>query len=244
MRFRVLSYNIHKCIGGLDRRYRPERVADTIAHYEADFVLLQEVDNGVPRSQMHRQVDWLGDALDYPHRAFQSNVTLRTGSYGNAVLSRVPLEEVTDVDLTIPLKKRRQGLVVRASLHDREHRRTVVIANVHLGLAGFERVIQLRRLLADHSIAHLRHATPLVVAGDFNDVWGTLGQRTLIPHGFAAALGDVRTFPAALPVRPLDRVYFRGELRLCSGFAGHLKVSRQASDHLPVIADFEIRSPR
>jgi len=31
MKLRVLSYNIHKCIGGLDRRYRPERIVETIA---------------------------------------------------------------------------------------------------------------------------------------------------------------------------------------------------------------------
>ena len=63
MRFRLLTYNIHKGIGGIDRRYRPERVVEAIAHCQPDIVLLQEVDDGVPRSSHHRQVDLLGDAL-------------------------------------------------------------------------------------------------------------------------------------------------------------------------------------
>ena len=31
MKLRLLTYNVHKCIGGLDRRYRPERVWSVIA---------------------------------------------------------------------------------------------------------------------------------------------------------------------------------------------------------------------
>ena len=68
MRFRLLTYNIHKGIGGVDRRYRPERIVETIGHYEPDIVFLQEVDDGVPRSRRDRQVDLLAEALELPHR--------------------------------------------------------------------------------------------------------------------------------------------------------------------------------
>jgi endonuclease/exonuclease/phosphatase family metal-dependent hydrolase len=36
MHLRLLSWNIHKCIGGVDRKYDPDRVVATIAHYEPD----------------------------------------------------------------------------------------------------------------------------------------------------------------------------------------------------------------
>ena len=49
MRLRILSWNIHKCIGGLDRRYRPERVVDVIAHHAPELVMLQEVANSAGR---------------------------------------------------------------------------------------------------------------------------------------------------------------------------------------------------
>jgi endonuclease/exonuclease/phosphatase family metal-dependent hydrolase len=216
----------------------PERVAETIAHYNPDLALLQEVDDGVPRSRRHRQVDWFAEQLGYAYHAFQSNVKLREGSYGNAMLSRFPLDELTHVDLTIPMKKRRQALIARLHLRDGEHMRSVVVANVHLGLAGFERAMQIRRLLGHHCINHLRHATPTIIGGDFNDVWRRLGRQLLEPIGFRCALGKTNTFPAAYPVRALDRVFFRGDLALESSFAGHVQVARRASDHLPVVVDF------
>ena len=105
MHIRVASYNIHKCIGGVDRRYRPERIIEVLAHYSPDVVLLQEVDDGVPRSRRERQIDLLAKTLGYDHVAFQANVTLREGVYGDGILSRFAIREAHDVDLTIPLKK-------------------------------------------------------------------------------------------------------------------------------------------
>ena len=116
MDFRLLTYNIHKGIGGVDRRYRPERIIETIAHCEPDIVCLQEVDDGVPRSRHDRQVDLLGDALDLPHRLYQRNVSLRKGCYGNAILSRFPLSDAQDLDLSITLKKRRRAIACHCRL--------------------------------------------------------------------------------------------------------------------------------
>ena len=50
MRLRILTYNIHRAIG-LDRRFRPERIVRILDHYKADVCLLQEVDEGAPRSR-------------------------------------------------------------------------------------------------------------------------------------------------------------------------------------------------
>jgi endonuclease/exonuclease/phosphatase family metal-dependent hydrolase len=238
--FRLMTYNIHKGIGGVDRRYRPERIVTTIARYRPDIVLLQEVDDGVPRSSLDRQVDLLGDALGFRHRAFQRNVTLRRGCYGNAILSRFPLSDVHDLDLTIPLKKRRQALVAHCRLQWEHHSRTILIFNTHLGLAGFERVMQLRRIVSSEALKHTHKSTPAIIAGDFNDVWGGLGKTVLEPAGFTLASGTSKTFPAVLPMRTLDRVYFRGALTLDHSLVSHTKLSKQASDHLPVIVDFDV----
>ena len=64
MRVRALTWNIHKAIGGIDRKYRPDRVIEVIGHYAPDIVFLQEVDEGCRRSRQDRQVDLIGDALD------------------------------------------------------------------------------------------------------------------------------------------------------------------------------------
>lgn len=238
MRFRLVTYNIHKGIGGVDRLYRPERVIETIAHCEPDIVLLQEVDDGVPRSRRDRQVDLLAEGLSLPHRAFQRNVVLREGHYGNAILSRFPLYDIRHLELTVPMKKRRRALAAHCRLRFEGHQHTLLVFNLHLGLAGFERTLQLRRLLTSDILKHVHATTPVIAAGDFNDVWGRLGRRLLEPMGFLPASGPVKTFPAFLPMRPLDRIYFRGPLQLDHSFASRTTMAREASDHLPMVADF------
>ncbi len=240
MHFRLLTYNIHKGIGGVDRRYRPERIIEVVTHCQPDLVLLQEVDDGVPRSNGHRQVDLLGDALGLPHRAYQANVALKQGCYGNAILSRFPLYDIRDLDLAIPLKKRRRALIAHCRVHADGHDRTMVVFNFHLGLAGFERNIQLRRFLRSDVLTHSHRRTPVVAAGDFNDVWGTLGRRQLASVGFRSATTKIKTFPAVLPMRPLDRIFFRGDLELHHTYAARTAIAKQASDHLPMVADFQL----
>lgn len=243
MRFRLLTYNIHKCIGGMDRKYHPDRVIEVLSHYQPDIALLQEVDDGVPRSSHHRQVDLLGDALDYRYRAYQKNVRLKTGDYGNAILSRFPLFDVNHVDLTVPMKKRRRALIAHCRVHHEGHTRRMLLMNVHLGLAGYERTIQARRLLTTDVLTHTHHHTPVLIGGDFNDVFGVLGRRVLEPRGFLAAVRNQKTFPAVLPLRPLDRVFYRGDVSHHHTFAGHSEAAREASDHLPLVVDFDLQPP-
>ena len=240
MRVRLVTYNIHKGIGGVDRRYDLSRVVDVLNSYEPDIVLLQEVDDGVPRSRRDVQVRLLAEATGLSHLAFQHNVKLKIGHYGNAILSRYPLHEIDDVDLTIRFKKRRRALVARCRVTHEHHARTLLLANVHLGLAEFERRIQVRRLLADDHLRRLRRMTPCVIAGDFNDVWGKTGRLPLREAGFAPAAKKIKTFPAAMPIRPLDRAYVRGDVCVTGAFAGHSKVAREASDHRPLVVDLEL----
>lgn len=239
MQFRLLTYNIHKGIGGIDRRYRLERVIEVIAAHDADVLFLQEVDDGVPRSRRDRQVDVIGDALGLPHRAFQANVTLTKGVYGNAIVSRFPLHDVHDLDLTIPLKKRRRALVADCVIRA-EHQHTVLLVNAHLGLAGFERRMQVRRVLAHLDALHLRRATPRVFGGDFNEAWRTLGRRLLEPAGFRPSGSRTATFPAAMPVRQLDHVAHAGSVAVSHTFVGHSTLARYASDHLPLVVDLAL----
>jgi len=242
MRLRVMTWNIHKGIGGIDRRYRPERIVEVIAHYRPDTVFLQEVDEGARRSSFHRQVDVLGDALGLRHRCFGPNVRLRLGPghYGNAILSRWPLYDARNVDLTVPPKKPRGALYARCRVRNGRYARTLALYNLHLGLAGYERKRQLQRFLASHPFAQLHRRTPILVGGDFNDFYGTLGRRHLEPAGFRRAGALQHTYPAILPVRPLDGLYMRGDLVCTHCFSSRLQLTREASDHLPLVADVEM----
>jgi endonuclease/exonuclease/phosphatase family metal-dependent hydrolase len=241
---RLLTWNIHKCIGGVDRRYAPGRIAAVLRHYDPDVLLMQEVDDGVPRSAGDRQVDLLGDVLDYAHRAFGPNVWLSAGCYGNATLSKHRIVEQRNLDLTFPLKKPRGALYTELEVHAQDHRFTLHVVNLHLGLAGVERRWQVRRLLELPVLAALDTHSRLVIAGDTNDWVGTLAGGMLGREGFQCVTGRgtraTRTFPSWGPVGALDRVFLRGPLHCEHHFSGKLDLARLASDHLPIVADLAL----
>lgn len=240
MQFRILSYNIHKGIGGIDRKYKPERIIETIQSYEPDIVLLQEVTDGSKRSRYHRQVDLLGDELNFEHRLFQPNVKRKIGCYGNAILSHFPLSNAENINLTVPPKKRRNGLAAHVQISHGNLTRKVIIVNVHLGLAAYERAIQVCRLTESDYINKARADTPVLLGGDFNDVWENLCRKVLNAEGFISMPKKAKTFPAVYPARCLDRVFHRGSIKVINSYAGHTKLAREASDHLPIIVDFKI----
>ena len=249
MRFRVLSYNIHRAIG-VDRRFRPERIVSIIDNYRPDIVLLQEVDEGAPRSRELDLARELATDLGFPYRAVGHNVTLRKGRYGNATLSKYPILSERNIDLTIDLWKRRgcqhTAIELRSTdAHGHHHHRRLDVFNLHLGLSAGQRARQVELLARSSEMAALPPSAACLVGGDFND-WRSL----LVPFltggmNFRSATDSatgrpLRTYPSFFPRGPLDRIYYRGPLALLNAHRCRLQLSRLASDHLPIVADFEI----
>lgn len=239
-RLRVASWNIHKGIGGVDRRYRIERVIEVLQHQRLDMLLLQEVAEGMPSTLYHDQLELLSLALGMSHVAYGREHRFRVGGYGNAIISRFPLSDSQRVDLTIGWRKKRGVICARAHVPIGKHLRSLVVFNLHLGLAGSERAAQMRKFLTCHPFSGLHSHTPIVVGGDMNDLWGTIGDRFLSPVGFVRAGRRFNTFPALLPMRPLDAIFYRGDLRPVHYGPARGALARAASDHLPLIAELEM----
>jgi endonuclease/exonuclease/phosphatase family metal-dependent hydrolase len=234
-----MSWNIHKGVGGTDRRYDLGRTLEVIEHYAPDIALLQEVAQDIPSLRSDDQVARLVAATGH-HAAFHPEHRFRHGGYGNLILSRFPLHDIRHLDLTIGWRKKRGVLQVHARIPIGEHVRSLVVHNLHLGLAGSERGQQLLRLLESELLSRLQHDTPTLIAGDLNDLWGSLGPRFLAPHGFARVGALTATFPAVFPLRPLDGMFVRGDLAVRHGEVSRMKLAAAASDHRPIVADFEI----
>lgn len=241
MQLSVVSWNIHKGIGGIDRRYRIDRVISVLAGVAPDIALLQEVTDGLPRAHFHDQAALLAEALDMHHVAFGPQHRFSIGGYGNAILSRWPLSHIEHVDLTIGKRKKRGAIVAHCRLRFGEHTKSVVLCNLHLGLAGSERDQQLERFLSCGPITRLHADTAVVVGGDLNDLWGSLGPRFLDPAGFSRVGRMVNTFPAAMPIRPLDGIFVRGNFRSRACRSLYDPLTRQASDHLPLFCELDLR---
>jgi endonuclease/exonuclease/phosphatase family metal-dependent hydrolase len=240
MHLRVLTWNIHKGIGGLDRRYSLERIVALVNYHAPDIALLQEVCEDLPRAGSDDQVLLLSEALEMPHVAFSRQHRFRVGGYGNLILSRWPLQDIQEVDLTISWRKKRGALQARARVRRGARSRSVIVHNLHLGLAGSERAEQLRRFLSSDPFRGLHQRTPVILGGDLNDLWGTLGPRFLAPAGFSRAGNLANTFPAALPLRPLDGLFVRGDIKPARCHTCGSRLAREASDHRPLVADFTL----
>jgi len=245
MRLRILSYNIHRAIG-VDRRFRPNRIAKIILHHNADIVLLQEVDVGVPRSKRMDLSETLAELTGYPYRAIGLNVKLRKGMYGNATLSRHPIIAEKNIDLTIDKRKSRGCLYTQVSLPSRKQNAILSIFNLHLGISFRERPRQLGRIVRSPEFSGLDVTAPCIMAGDFNDLWKRLAPMLTEILGFDCATNHkhgyqnaILTYPSFSPANGLDKIFCRG-IHIVKGKRCRLRSAKVASDHLPVIADLII----
>ncbi len=248
MHIRVVTYNIHRAIG-VDRRFRPDRIVDLLRSHDPDVALLQEVDDGVPRSRELDLAKEISGALGFAHYAVGHNVSLRKGKYGNATLSRFPIVRERNIDLTIGSKKRR-GCQHTTLLPEVRagHRHRLEVFNLHLGLSMRERQQQVGRLVRSQEFRRLDEDVPCMLGGDFND-WRSLLRfffveafafRCATDHDGKRGPRAIRTYPAPSPQAGLDKIYYRGSLRLISAHRCAHQASRVASDHLPVICDFQL----
>jgi endonuclease/exonuclease/phosphatase family metal-dependent hydrolase len=238
---RVLSYNIHKGIGGRDRRYRLERVVAVIEHENPDVICLQEVDRNCHRSSMDDQPRLLAEHFRANDHAYQLTFNVKQGGYGNLILSRWPLVSRHHISLRLHRRKPRGAQIVvidtpEGHLH---------LVNTHLGLAEHERHWQLEHLLGHHLFTESLHL-PTLLIGDTNDWRNTLGRAALSRHGFQQVTSPpsrFRSFPAYLAVGSLDKAFAR-DLVVSQARVVHSVASRVASDHLPLVLDFHLERDR
>ncbi len=249
MKIRFATYNIHRAIG-VDRRFRPERIAKILADHDADIVLLQEVDEGAPRSQELDLARELAQRLGYPYLAVGHNVRLKKGRYGNATLSRFPIRRERNIDLTIGRRKRRGCQHATLELPSSSPKALFLeVFNLHLGLVARERQQQVGLLTSSPEFSALDHRTACIVGGDFND-WrsllrpffvDTLDFRCATDRRTQKGPRPIRTYPSFSPRGALDKLYYRGRLHMLKAYRCRHQASKVASDHLPILVDFDLK---
>jgi len=183
--------------------------------------------------------------VQYRYRAVGMNVTLKKGRYGNATLTRFPIGRQHNIDLTIGRRKRRGAQHARLYVPDGGTSIAVDVFNVHLGLSGAERRAQVERLLRAIGPPQAQAPAACIVAGDMND-WPGVLKRQFVRADFQCATNhegsrwSIKSFPSYAPTSGLDKVFYRGPLRVLGAHRSRLKLARIASDHLPIIVDFEL----
>lgn len=228
---RVLSYNIHK-------GFTAAALKESIQQVHADLVLLQEVVGFHQKRPTETQFEYLADGL-WPHNAYGKNAVYTEGHHGNAILSKYPIVQWENEDVSLSRLERRG--ILHATLDVPGLQEHLHVYCVHLGLFENDRAAQIAKICA-RTAAKVPPAAPLIIGGDFND-WrqratAALESKLGLTEAFWSTHGrHARTFPSRLPFFSLDRLYSRG--LACN--SAHLMsggVWRKLSDHLPILAEF------
>lgn len=240
---RVLSYNMHKGFS-LRRKYVLDSIKKVIQATEVDIVFLQEVlGENTKLSKIHKnwpmetQLEYLADSV-WPHYAYGKNAVYEHGHHGNAILSRFPILEFENIDISNNRFERR-GLL-HAVIQTPKIQRLHLIC-VHLDLFEKGRRTQAGQIVK-RIRAHVPENEPLILAGDFNDwsekISNIFLQDLQLREAFHHLYGKhALSFPSVLPLLPLDRIYFRGlQMRQAKCFTG--APWSQLSDHGALIAEF------
>jgi len=235
---RIATYNIHKCVG-LDRRFSPERIVEVLKEIDADVIALQEVLCHSRPNRRDHQAEFIADELGMDFRLGE-NRQIRGGDYGNATLTRFNIASSENYDITVKKYEARGCLWTDINTGTSQ----VQFFNVHMGTSFFERRKQVQRLLDEHIFDSHGAAKNRLIAGDFNEWTSGLTTR-LFKTNFNSVdarlhLGKNRTYPGIMPLVHLDHVYFDADIKLTNAFLHRSKTALIASDHLPVVADFEI----
>lgn len=243
--FRIMTYNVHRCVG-VDGRLDVARIAAVIAQSKPDVVCLQELDVGRARTGGVDQAHAIAMKLGM-HFHFHAAMKVEEERYGDAILTTAPLRVMKAGPLpgsaTIRGLEPRGALWVQLELDGRQ----VQIVNTHLGLVPHEQRAQATALAGPDWLGRGDCADPVILVGDFNATTRYSSYRTLaakLPdaRGRCAAMRATATFPSRFPVLAIDHIFVSPSVEVLRMQTPANRLTRLASDHLPLVADFALRA--
>ena len=228
--FSVMTYNIHHA-EGRDGVIDIERIADVILQADPDLVALQEVDRFVERTGRADQAQQLAE-LTGMFMTFGFAIRYQGGDFGNAVLSKFPLNEVKLHPL--PGEPGEDRTLMEVSFLLPGYSDPIVLLNTHLDTFNKPRTESVPLIL--QVIPDSTHQL-YVLAGDLNDAPGTPVMEALNERLESAAPPHLFTFPSDKPDRQIDHILFSPT----QGWTleqVHVIQEPTASDHAPMMAMF------
>ncbi|MBF0484383.1 MAG: endonuclease/exonuclease/phosphatase family protein [Candidatus Omnitrophica bacterium] len=239
-----MTYNVHSCIG-TDGKISPERIARIIGRHEPDIVALQELDLRRGRTGGFDQPHIIAKQLEMLYH-FHPSFQVEEEAYGNAVLSRLPMEII------------RAGALPRIIKNSMVEPRGAIwtlinvsgikinLINTHFGFFPREGIRQAKALLGPEWLGHPVCQGPVVLCGDFNalpnselhrNIKGVLrdAQLELDDHNPKA------TWFSHYPLGRIDHVFVSPDIEVTNVEVSKTDLDKIASDHLPLIVDIKIK---
>ena len=241
--FTIMTYNVHRLIGN-DRHTSALRIAQVIDSHQPDIVALQEL----PGARFRPEEG--GTALDLAHELAQLESAaglpfMERERCGNVVLSRYPMRLVRAGGLH-PETRRRSAFPRGVLWVEIEICGCLLqVVNTHLGLTPPERSSQAKVLCGPEWLKHPDCRHPVVLCGDFNALPSSAVHKKL-----KEALNDEQeslgfghtewTFPSHYPLVRFDHLFVSPDLSVESLQIPQTKLTRVASDHLPLVVKLRV----
>lgn len=236
----ILCYNIHHANppsepGLIDI----EAIRKVIMQHQPDLVALQEVDVHTGRSgkSLHQS----GELAKQTgmHEYFGKAINHDGGEYGVAILSKYPLSDTKNTPLPTAVGTNGEPRTLAQATLTLASGKKIIFANTHLDAQQNDtnRILQIKRIIE----LLKKESLPLVIAGDFNAVPGSMVMNILDKHFTRSCIGDCPfTIPVINSNKTIDFVAYTPATKF--KLVSHKVIDEQyASDHLPVLVVLELQ---
>lgn len=225
----VLTYNIRNATTDGGQVDFADVVA-TIRLADADFVALQELDSVTGRSKGKDVLRELALLSQY-YPVYASAIDYDGGKYGVGILSKQKPLAVRKIAL--PGREEARVMLV-AEFQD------VMLACTHLSLTDEDRMASAGLILAEAEGS----TKPFLVAGDFNAVPESDFIKQIEREFIVLSPKDKPTFPSRSPKACIDYIAsFKGSGESLLLREAEVMPRGRVSDHLPVLARFQLKTP-
>lgn len=228
---RVMDYNLHNAVN-TEGRVDPEAIARVIEESGADIVGLQEVSRGWLIWGGMDMLTWLSQRLNMPYVWGPT----ADAQWGNAILSRYPINNVEFYDLPPEDVLLLRGYIVAEIDVDG---RTLTVINTHF--SEREGQDEIRAIQSSEILSTWNNAPATVIMGDLNALPDSQAIQLMRDAGLVDVtleLGEqpVYTYSSAAPDHQIDYIFVTTDL----GYSDFVIPATTASDHLPLVVTIEL----
>lgn len=231
MKLRLISFNTQHCRNYLSKKIDFDSVADFLRSSGADIIGLNEMRGKGPNPEYREQTEILAEKLGFYSYFAKALDVPGGGPYGNALLSRFPIENAETLAIPFPPE-------YCETLPELAEPRCILRAEIcglricvtHFGLTDPEKQQAVQAVLS------AVRQTRCVLMGDFN----ITPEHMLLPHlrnvmSDTAAFfeGERLSFPSDAPNRRIDYLFTSKDIEtLYADIPAEI-----VSDHRPYVAD-------
>ena len=234
---RVMTYNIQHGIDYVHRLKTKEvivnldKIVEIIKSVNPDIVALNEVYDA-PVPYLEKQAEYIASKLGY-YFAFGKAINIKGGEYGNALLSRFPLHDVSVISIPDAINHNEpvyyeSRSIIKAYINKEGKKYHFFVS--HFGLAKEEQ---------DNGTALIKELVNdldnVIFMGDLNLTPDDKNYQEITKVLKNAVNENIKTFPSINPVSRIDYIFVSNDIKVMKNKVLDIVFS----DHLPVTIDIE-----